>query len=59
MNESSVKWLRSEGLIPDKAFYQLYDRRPEYEKLREQKEKILDTIIQKQEPENIVVVYKR
>ncbi len=45
--------------MPDKVFYQLYDKRPEYEKLREQKEKILESILQKQESENIVVVSKR
>ncbi len=48
--------------MPDKAFYQLYDRRPEYEKLREQKENMLNRLFENgkiDEPENVVVISKR
>ena len=32
--------------MPDNAYYQLYDKRPEYEKLIEQKEKMLKRLTQ-------------
>lgn len=32
MNNNQANWLHNEGLMPDTAFYELYDQRPVYEK---------------------------
>ncbi len=61
MNEK-YKWLYDEGLMPDIAFYQLYDDRPIYTRYMEQKKKRLKEIEERnhiEEPEIGIVINRK